>query len=247
MTPPQPFAYDAFISYSQKDRETAEQVEAMLQTLGLRTWRDPKLTEQAHRSFIDEINRAHRSAARVLVLWSRHSVASRWVKEEAEAAANQDRLVALSLVPFAEVDIPIGFRCLPTATLAQVQADPELLRRMLHPDTQLSDLSELGKPNTRLHTPKLNTKQLPATYTGTLYGRAEELTFLTAALDNPQLRILAYDAMGGTGKTALIYRFVQKLKTADWRGLESVFIWSFYSQGSSEDKQTHAADFFKAA
>ncbi len=53
--------------------------------------------------------------------------------------------------------------------------------------------------------------------------------------------------MGGTGKTALIYHFVQELKTKGWHNLESVFIWSFYSQGASEDKQTHAADFFEAA
>lgn len=242
-----PFAYDSFVSYCQQDRQIAEQVEALLKGLGLRVWRDPQLTEQAHRSFIDEINRAHQSAARVLVLWSKNSVGSRWVKEEAEAAANQDRLVALSVVPFAEVEIPIGFRCLPTATLAQVAADPELLRKMLHPETDLHALSELAKPNTGLPDPHLNTKELPATYTSTLYGRGEELTFLISALDSAKTRIVAYDAMGGTGKTALLFRFVQRLVLTDWRGLESVFTWSFYSQGSSEDKQSHAADFFKSA
>lgn len=92
-----------------------------------------------------------------------------------------------------------------------------------------------------------NTKSLPATYTGKLYGREVEMAQLFADLENPQVRLVAFDAMGGTGKTALIYHFIQQLKTEGWRKLESVFIWSFYSQGSSEDKQSHAADFFKAA
>jgi hypothetical protein len=49
--------------------------------------------------------------------------------------------------------------------------------------------------------------------------------------------------MGGAGKTAL----AQALKKDGWRGAQSVFAWSFYSQGSNEDRQTSADDFFKAA
>ncbi len=94
---------------------------------------------------------------------------------------------------------------------------------------------------------RYNTKHLPATYTGELYGREAELTQLFTDLEDEQVRIVAFDAMGGTGKTALLYHFVQQLKKDGWHNLESVFIWSFYSQGSSEDKQTHAADFFEAA
>lgn len=92
-----------------------------------------------------------------------------------------------------------------------------------------------------------NTKSLPATHTGKLYGRDTELGQLFADLADPDVRIVAFDAMGGSGKTALITEFVHQLQRQGWRKLQSVFVWSFYSQGSSEDKQTHAADFFKAA
>lgn len=229
---------DVFISYSQRDRTTAEQVERFLTDNGLKVWRDDRLTEAPATSFISQINEAHAAASRVLVLWSAHSIASRWVLEEAEKAATDRKIVPLALAEFRDLEIPIGFRNLPTLTWAAAQAQPNLLLRALN----VAD-----SPNRAQIVPRINDKQLPATYTGQLYGRDTELHDLFEALDNPQIRIAAFDAMGGTGKTALIYQFVQSLKTAGWRGLHSVFIWSFYSQGSSEDKQTHAADFFKAA
>ncbi len=70
---------------------------------------------------------------------------------------------------------------------------------------------------------------------------------LHKAWDEGRTKIFAFDAMGGAGKTALVYHFVQALKASGWRGAQSVFAWSFYSQGSNEDRQTSADDFFKAA
>ena len=70
---------------------------------------------------------------------------------------------------------------------------------------------------------------------------------LHKAWDEGRTTIFAFDAMGGAGKTALVYHFVQALKASGWRGAQSVFAWSFYSQGSNEDRQTSADDFFKAA
>ncbi len=98
-----------------------------------------------------------------------------------------------------------------------------------------------------LVTADVDISKLPDTYAKKLYGRDREMAALVAAWDNAVTRIFAFDAMGGAGKTALVYHFVQALKASGWRGARSVFAWSFYSQGSNEDRQTSADDFFKAA
>lgn len=251
LDPASPF--DVFISYSQLDRALAEEVHALLEGLGLKVWRDIRLLDEPTVDFITHINLAHSRSQRILVLWSQSSVTSRWVREEAERAAGQQRLVALALTSFNQIDVPIGFRNLPTATLDQIRADRELLRRMLPPrDAEHLDMEylraipELGTFN-QPRAPKVNAKHLPRTYTRRLYGRDKELQELLAALDSRQTRVVAFDAMGGAGKTALIYAFYQRLNTSDWRDLESVFVWSFYSQGASEEKQAHATEFYRSA
>ena len=50
--------------------------------------------------------------------------------------------------------------------------------------------------------------------------------------------------MGGAGKTALMQKWIDDER---WRGAAAVYTWSFYSQGSSEDKQASAAEFFDNA
>ena len=89
--------------------------------------------------------------------------------------------------------------------------------------------------------------QLPNTYADKLYGREREMATLHKAWDEGRTKIFAFDAIGGAGKTALVYHFVQELKRSSWRGAQSVFAWSFYNQGSNEDRQTSADDFFKVA
>jgi tetratricopeptide (TPR) repeat protein len=244
--PAPPDEIDVFISYSQKDRDTAEEVERMLKNLGKKVWRDDRLTERPAENFILQINQAHQKAVRVLVLWSPHSVSSRWVLEEAEAAANARKIVPLTLGHFHEIPVPIGFRNFPTATLAQANASQDFLRRILDPATDLSAQPDLAPPRQR-HKPRIDTRHLPQTYTAKLYGRDEELKLLLADWNDPSVRVAAFDAPGGTGKTALITHFIAYLEDRDWHGAESVFVWSFYSQGASEDKQTHAAEFFEAA
>ncbi|MGH2578123.1 MAG: hypothetical protein ACRDG9_10315 [Actinomycetota bacterium] len=39
------------------------------------------------------------------------------------------------------------------------------------------------------------------------------------------------------GKTALVKRWLDRLKSNGWRGAQRVYGWSFYSQGTSDDGQ----------
>jgi hypothetical protein len=77
-------------------------------------------------------------------------------------------------------------------------------------------------------------------------GRDDELARLDAAWDSAgKTALLELIAPGGTGKTALVKRWLDNFKAANWRGARRVFAWSFYSQGSSDERNT-SEDLFLA-
>jgi hypothetical protein len=79
-------------------------------------------------------------------------------------------------------------------------------------------------------------------------GRETELAALdTAWAEEGKTSILQLIAPGGAGKTALMTRWVDRLRAEHWRGAAAVFGWSFYSQGSSEDRQASEDGFLEAA
>lgn len=85
--------------------------------------------------------------------------------------------------------------------------------------------------------------RLPDT-SGYLFGRENELTLLDAAWDNGT-HIVCFVAQGGEGKTALTRHWVNLMEKSHFRGAERVYAWSFYSQGTSEDRQI-SSDLFLA-
>jgi hypothetical protein len=82
--------YSAFISYSSKDEALAKRLHADLQAAGVRCWYAPHdLPIGARiRVGIDEAIRLH---DKLLLLLSKHSVASDWVEKEVETAMEQER------------------------------------------------------------------------------------------------------------------------------------------------------------
>lgn len=78
-------------------------------------------------------------------------------------------------------------------------------------------------------------------------GRDAELAQLDAAWENPQTHVLTFVAFGGVGKSALLARWVDQMAADNFRGAERVLDWSFYSQGSSEDREASAEPFLDYA
>ena len=78
-------------------------------------------------------------------------------------------------------------------------------------------------------------------------GRDMEMARLNRVWFERTKRLAALIAWGGVGKSALVHHWVQALMENDSHGAEEVFAWSFYSQVSSEGKQTSADLFFKVA
>jgi hypothetical protein len=58
-------------------------------------------------------------------------------------------------------------------------------------------------------------------------------------------RVMAFVALGGEGKTALVAKWAVGMAEKGWPGAEAAFGWSFYSQGSSE-QQASSSDLFLA-
>ncbi|MCB9231965.1 MAG: TIR domain-containing protein [Bacteroidia bacterium] len=94
-----------FISYSCKDLKHAQMFAKLLEGAGFDPWWDKKIPPGS--KFDKEISKALDSARCILVLWSKNSVQSDWVIEEALEARDRNILVPVMLN---EVEIPFGFK-----------------------------------------------------------------------------------------------------------------------------------------
>jgi adenylate cyclase len=109
---------DIFISYAHPDRETARLFADSFAAQGFEVWWDNSL--QAGEIFDERIEAALRAAKAVVVLWSPHSVASRWVRAEATLADRNKTLVPATI---AACERPIVFELTHTAALAHWRGD----------------------------------------------------------------------------------------------------------------------------
>ncbi len=129
---------DFFLSYANEDRETAAALARALEAAGWRVWWERRIpAHQTWRSVLDE---ALDGARCVVVLWSRHSVTSDWVKEEAEEARRRGKNLIPVLIE--AVEPPIGFRMIQAADLTEWNGSPDDPKlRML-----LVELGSLNQP-----------------------------------------------------------------------------------------------------
>jgi len=100
---------DVFVSYDRRDRDLAEKVVAALTEQGLTVWWDDRLTP--HETWDKTIEREVDSAKKVLVLWTKHSVESDWVRTEA-GAAKESTPPKLIQARFSDCKVPLAFRLL---------------------------------------------------------------------------------------------------------------------------------------
>jgi tetratricopeptide (TPR) repeat protein len=76
-----------------------------------------------------------------------------------------------------------------------------------------------------------------------LFGREKELDILNKAWFNPHCYIVTFVAWGGVGKTALVNEWLNRIVQDNYLGAKRVYGWSFYSQGTSEDRQVSGDEF----
>jgi hypothetical protein len=103
---------DIFISYASEDRERAGKLAHALGEMGWSVWWDRRII--VGQAFDQTIEREREAAKSIVVLWSKYSITSEWVKNEAAVGAGRGILVPASLEP---VQLPLEFRRKQTADL----------------------------------------------------------------------------------------------------------------------------------
>ena len=103
---------DIFVSYASEDLERVRPLVAALEDRGWSVWWDRQLV--AGPRFDEKIEEAIDIARCVVVAWSRYSVLSDWVRDEASEGRERGILVPLLLD---SIKPPLGYRSLQTADL----------------------------------------------------------------------------------------------------------------------------------
>ncbi|CAN0394246.1 unnamed protein product, partial [Phaeothamnion confervicola] len=109
---------DVFISYAQSDGSLVQRFAECLTESEISVWWDRKLIPGDR--FDQEIERMIRQARHVVVIWSKNSVDSRWVRAEADEAFEQRKLIPVRID---ECRLPMEFRRVQTAMLTQWSGD----------------------------------------------------------------------------------------------------------------------------
>lgn len=112
--------HDIFLSYASEDRARASQLAAALEKQGWEVWWDRTILPG--KTFDRVIESELNAATCVIVLWSKISVESRWVRAEAGDALNKGRLIPALLE---DIEIPLVFRQIQAASLLDWAGDPE--------------------------------------------------------------------------------------------------------------------------
>jgi len=103
---------DIFLSYAREDSEIAKRLSERLESIGWSVWWDREIP--AGQTWRDVIEQSLATMGCMVVLWSKESIHSDWVKEEAEEGQAQRKLVP-ALID--NVKPPMGFRAIQAADL----------------------------------------------------------------------------------------------------------------------------------
>jgi len=109
---------DIFLSYNREDAEVARRFAEGFEAQGFEVWWDQAL--RSGEAYDEVTEAALRGAKAVVVLWSKKSVVSRWVRAEATLADRNRTLVPARIEL---CDLPIMFELTQTAELTRWQGD----------------------------------------------------------------------------------------------------------------------------
>ncbi|MCV6637703.1 hypothetical protein [Candidatus Albibeggiatoa sp. nov. NOAA] len=106
--------------------------------------------------------------------------------------------------------------------------------------------SKIQKPKPFLIEGTIDLSRLPLPTNTALFGRTKNLATLTRALNKDGRDVVWIHAVGGAGKSALLYRWLDDLRKKKYKNLEKAFAWSFNNQ-DGQQRQTSSSDFLTQA
>jgi non-specific serine/threonine protein kinase len=175
-----------FISYSHEDKSVAKQVAEALSQRGYEMFWDTKIPTGM--TFDTYIYQELEGSNAVIVLWSKHSVESDYVKEEAEYAKKKSALVPLTIDA---TDPPFGFSRIQTTDISGWHGSTKDPRWQTVVDSIEAILGEEVLSN------------LPIELTS-FVGREAEVGEVGGLLNDA--RLLTLTGVGGVGKTRIALR-----------------------------------------
>jgi len=197
-----------FLSYARGDQAQAQRLAAALERCGYAVWWDA-LIEGGTR-YAKSIDDALAAADAVLVLWSKQSVDSDWVKDEAAQGRDRHRLVPLSLDGMPP---PLGFRQIQVIDLSgwRGRADGaqfEAIRRAIAAAAGQAPVEQHRAPATA---PRLSRRQavLGGTAAGTVLAGGGVIAWQQGLLgpgsaEARSIAVLPFKNLGGDPKQAYL-------------------------------------------
>lgn len=252
-----------FISYSHKDKAWMERVRLQLRVLVqedlLDLWEDTRI--RAGDDWFPEIEKALNQCSVAVLLVTADFLTSKFILSvEVPTLLQRREKEGIRVYPIICKPCPWKkVNWLSRMQLRPRNAEPLSGKTEHDADTELVAVAEeIAKivSNTAttgttmkpiLPPDKISLSKLPKTRPE-LFGRDAEIDTLNKAWENPRTNVVSIVAMGGQGKSALVNRWVRHVMAPEgYGGARTVYGWTFYSQGTKEDKQASSDAFIDAA
>ena len=234
-----------FISYSHKDKEWVRNwLVLKLEAEGIQTYIDYRDFEIGVSSAVN-MERAVEQCAKTIIVFSPNQVESEFTLLEGimlqtiDPVGSKKKILPLMLE---ECVLPLRLKIYTYADFKDKNNWDFEIEKLIKQIKE--DFSQIAKPAVRfpiLAEENVDIARLPKTGYE-LFGRQEELKLLDEAWELDKTNVLSFVAYGGTGKSTLINKWLERMRWDNYRGAKRVYGWSFYSQGTGE--RATSADMF---
>jgi hypothetical protein len=251
-----------FICYSHKDKKYLDLLLKHFDNSLLDVWSDERIEGAEH--WEEEIQKALESCNCGILILSANFFNSKFIKivELEKLLQNQyekNTYLLPILAEYCNIDkykwiskkeiLPKGFKAI--ENIKKRNHNKEIAKIVKRVEELLEKLPEQKKEESQntitINYPDNIAENNFPTSNDDFFGREKYLNILDKAWDDEQVNILSFIAFGGIGKTSLIDNWLKKMKKDHYRGAKNIFMWSFYSQNSEEDRQVSTSEFLSKA
>ncbi len=241
---------DVFLCYNRADQPTVVSIAERLKGYGLRVWLDEWELRPGKR-WGPELEKQIEECASAAVFVGPDGQGP-WQRAEIQGLLEQLAERECTIIPVllpdcpGEPKLPLFLKGLTWVDFRRAEPDP--FGRLVWgiTGTKPADQAPPAPAVAAMRVEDVEVSRLPIT-DEKVFGRKEILAALDAAWDGPARKhVVSLVAWGGVGKTAVVNRWRAGLAKEAWRGAARVFAWSFYSQGTREERAASSDEMIAA-